>query len=143
MWTCLAFMKNCKRGRTALEAAVTAVLQKLFSPFRASPSFHGISLSIQGLDDETHPRSDVPLCHGHHDDSRPTIDPRALAFCGKRELEMLHQGGDDDQHFQDAIRQKGRVSGLSIPRCSGLLTRIANQCILEVHKLYTPQMRMR
>ena len=49
----------------------------------AAPRFAGLALSIQGLDDETHPRPEVPLCHGHHYDGRLTTYPRcllALAF---------------------------------------------------------------
>lgn len=64
--------------------------------------------SIDGLDDETHPSPNLAFYHRHHDDARLAKDPRrpALLFTvrvrRKRELEMLHQGRDDDEHFQDA-----------------------------------------
>ncbi len=80
------------------------------NPFRlAAPRFAGIVLSIQRLDNETQPRPDVPFRHGHHEDGRLATDPRrllTLVFWGKGELEMLHQGRDDNKHFQDATQQK-------------------------------------
>ncbi len=51
----------------------------------------------------------MPFRHGHHEDGRLATDPRRLlplAFLGKGELEMLHQGRDNNQHFQDATQQK-------------------------------------
>jgi hypothetical protein len=68
-----------------------------------------LASSIQGLDHEAYPRPEVPLRHGHHQDSRLTTNPRhllALAFLGKRELEVFHQGRHYDQHFQDAMKQQ-------------------------------------
>ena len=60
--------------------------------------------SIDRLDDETHPSPHLTLHHGHHQPARLAIDLRRRLFtiCGKRELEMLQQSHDNDEHFQDA-----------------------------------------
>jgi hypothetical protein len=78
--------------------------------YRAAPSdIHLVVTSIDRLDDETHISPNLTLRHGHHERSRLATDPcpraRAPLFivvCRKREFEMLHQGRDDDEHFQDA-----------------------------------------
>jgi hypothetical protein len=95
-------------GRGSSFVVVRRYSYKNFVPngLTTAPGDIHVVTSIDGLDDETHPSPNLALYHGHHERARLATDPPqpALLFIvrGKRELEMLHQGRDDDEHFQDA-----------------------------------------
>ena len=71
-------------------------------------------MSIQRLEHEAHPSSNLPFHHRHHYHARLATDPslrrrRRLTtavshgLLRKRDFEMFHYGRDDDEHLQDAF----------------------------------------